>query len=53
METKLNQKLISTTAEEIKIEVSALTKRIRKAEEDRMAKYYKQVSELNDWRRQA
>ena len=27
--------------------------RIRKAEEDRMAKYYKQVSELNEWRREA
>ena len=31
------------------LKIQKLTKRIDKAEEDRMDKYYKQVSELQDW----
>ena len=35
--------------EDTDLKLTGLTKRIDKAEEDRMSKYYKQVSHLQDW----
>ena len=45
-----NASTITKNTEDFRNEVAELTKRIDKAEHDRMSKYYKQVAKIEDWR---
>ena len=46
----VNKHTIDRTISDFTEQTTALTKIIKKAEHDRMSKYYKQVSDLNEWR---
>ncbi len=45
-----NKRNFEREVKDLSAQVSALSKRINKAEYDRMSKYYKAVGELADWR---
>ena len=49
-QVKLNTSVMERQTIDFNTTMDRLTKRIRKAEEDRMSKYYKQVAELQDWK---
>jgi len=46
----INRNNIERIIKDLNTDVNALTKRIAKAEHDRMSKYYRSVAELADWR---
>lgn len=46
----VNRNNIDRIIKDLNAEVTSLTKRIAKAEQDRMSKYYRSVAELADWR---
>lgn len=50
MQAQVNKTTIERNCDDFRSDVEALTKRINKAEEDRMSKYYRQVSDLQDWK---
>ena len=46
----VNRNNIERIIKDLNADVALLTKRIAKAEHDRMSKYYRSVAELADWR---
>ena len=46
----INKNTIERVSTDFSQQTALLTKTVKKAEHDRMSKYYKQVGELNDWR---